>query len=363
VRRLIPLVLVSVLVCATIGAALVGRSESPGTGGNALAQATLSEAVHKTLAAQSLTMNLGHGFTVVHEAPDLTETTMPFTGATIQDGSRSLTKAFGQWFEDLPSASLSGPYAALFSPSQILGRLLHLPDLEFTGAQTFVSTRVLAPTRTDHRSQTVIETVRTAHGFIVSVRTAYRGVPPIPVATCGNCQSGAFSTSTASRGAVTFSGFNSSPVSIPASEDILTRTTVAARKIGRDHVAVYEWPSGKSSATTTGFSLTNESGGQIDGGSGGPTGAPISGPDGLFPEGGSSGGPESWGDVTVSVSGSDITNVRLVVGGQTVDAMVPAHVGSSRFVILLARVPKKGETFIQGLNASGQVVTSSPYSW
>jgi hypothetical protein len=361
-RRLIPPVLVIVLVLATIGAALVGQSESLESGGNAVAQATLSDAVHKTLAAQSLTMNLGQGFTVVHEAPDLTEITMPLTGVMIQDGSRLLTKAFGQWFEDLPSASLSGPYAALFSPSQILGRLLHLPDLEFTGAQTFVSKRVLAPTRTDHRTQTVIETVRTAHGFIVSIRTTYRGVPPIPLATCGNCQSGAFATSTASPGAVTFSGFNSSHVSIPTPEDILTRTTVATRNIGRDHVSVYEWLSGKSSGTT-GFSLTNELGSQIDGGSGGPTGASISGSDGLFPEGGSSGGPGSWGDVTVSVSGSDITNVRLVVGAQTVDAMVPAKVGSSRFVILLARVPKEGETSIQGLNASNQVVTSVPYSW
>jgi hypothetical protein len=362
-RRLIPPVLVGVLALATIGAALIGKSESPGTGGNPVAQATLSEAVHKTLAAQSLTMSLGQGFTVVHEAPDLTETTMPFAGVIIQDGSHSLTKAFGQWFEDLPSASLSGSYAAFFSPSQILERLLHLPDLEFTGAQTFVSKRVLTPTRTDHSTQTVIETVRTAHGFIVSVRTTYRGVPPIPVATCDNCQGGAIATSIASRGAVTFNGFNSSHVSIPASEDILTRTTVATRKIGHDHVAVYEWTSGKSSGTTTGFSLTNELGSQIDGGSGGPTGAPISGPDGLFPEGGSSGGPGSWGDVTVSVSGSDVTNVRLVVGAQIVDAMVPAKVGSGRFVILLARVPKEGATSIQGLNASNQVVTSTPYSW
>ncbi len=143
----------------------------------------------------------------------------------------------------------------------------------------------------------------------------------------------------------------------------MTRTTVATRKIGHDHLAVYEWPSGGSSGTTTGFSLTNELGSQIDGGSEGPTGAPISGPGGLPPEGGGSSGPESWSDVTVSVSGSEVTNVRLVVGGQTVDAMVPAKVGSSRFVILLARVPKEGGASIQGLDASNHVVASTPYSW
>ena len=362
-RRLIPPVLIVVLASVTIGAALIGQSESPGTGGNPEAQATLNNAVHKTLAGESVTMSLGQGFTVVYEAPDLTETAMPFNGVTIQDGSHTLTKGFGQWFEDLPSGYVPGPYAALFSPSQVLGGLLHLPDLEVKGAQTFVSKRVLAPTRKVHSTVTVIETVHTADGFIVSVRTTYRNAPPIPVATCGNCQGEAFATPLASSTAVTFGGFNSWHVSIPASDEIVTRTTVAIQKIGHDRLAVYEWASGGSSGTTTGFSLTNELGSPIDGGSGGPTGAPISGPDGLFPEGGGSSGPGSWGDVTVSVSGSDVTSVRLVVGALTVDVMVPAKVGSSRFVILLARVPKEGETSIQGLNSSNQVATSTPYSW
>jgi hypothetical protein len=367
-RRLIPLVLVGVLVLATIGAALIGGSESVGTEGNPVAQEALSKAVKKTLAAESLTMSLGQGFTVVHEAPDLTETTMPFAGVVIQDGPHSLTKAFGQWFEDLPSASLPEPYAAFYSPSQTLERLLDLPSLEFTGAQTFVSERVLAPTRTDHSTQTIIETVRTAHGFVVSVRTAIRGAPPIPipVLTCRNCRGGAIGTSTAGSGAVTavtFSGFNSSHVSIPSSDGILTRSTVATRKIGHDHLAVYEWLSGGSPGATTGFSLTSESGRQIDGGSGGPTGAPISERDGLLPNSGGSSGPGSLGDVTVSVSGSDVTNVRLVVGGRTVDAMVPVKVGSSRFVVLVGKVPRGRETSIQGLNSSNHVVTSTPYTW
>jgi hypothetical protein len=364
-RRLIPPLLVGVLALATIGAALIGRSESVGTEGNRMAQEALSKAVKKTLAAESLTMSLGQGFTVVHVAPDLTETTMPFAGVVIQNGSHSLTKAFGQWFEDLPSASLPEPYAAFYSPSQTLERLLDLPNLEFSGAQTFVSERVLAPTRTDHNTQTITETVRTAHGFVVSIRTTIRGAPPIriPVVTCRNCHGGVISTSPANSRVVRFSGFNSSHVSIPASTNILARSTVATREIGHVHLAVYEWPSGGSPGATTGFSLTNESGRQIDGGSGGPTGAPISGSDGLFPNTGGSSGPGSWGDVTVSVSGSDVTNVRLVVGGRTVDAMDPVKVGSSRFVVLVGKVPRGRETSIQGLNASNQMVTSTPYTW
>jgi hypothetical protein len=43
--------------------------------------------------------------------------------------------------------------------------------------------------------------------------------------------------------------------------------------------------------------------------------------------------------------------------------MVPAKVASGRFVILLATVPKGGRASIQGLNAAGHVVTSTPYSW
>jgi hypothetical protein len=274
-------------------------------------------------------------------------------------GSRTLTKAFGQWFEDLPDASLSGPYAYFYSPSQRLRRLLHLPDLESKGAQTFVSKRVLTPIGKSHSTVTVIQTVRTAQGFIVSDRTAYRGLPPIPMTRCGSCQSGSVAISFASSSALTFSDFNASHVTIPASNDIVARTTVATRKLGDDHLAVYAWASG----ATTGFSLTNGSGTEIEGGSGGPTGAPISGPAGLFPQGGGSSGPGSWSDVTVSVSGSDITDVRLVVDGQTADAMAPVKLASSRFVILLARVPKEARASIQGLNASGHVVTSTPYSW
>jgi hypothetical protein len=362
VRRFIPFALVGVLAFVTIGAALIGRSEtpagSPGAGGNAVAQAALSKAVRKTLASESLTMSLGQGSTVIYEAPDLTDTTVPFQNV-IQMGSHTLTKAFGQWFEDLPDAGLSGRYAEFYSPSQRLRRLLHLPDLESKGAQTFVSRRILAPTGKSHSTVTVIETVQTAKGFIVSDHTTYRGLPPIPVITCGNCHGGSFATSLASSSALTFSDFNASHVTIPASNDIVTRTTVATRKFGDDHLAVYTWASG----ATTGFSLTNGSGTEIEGGSGGPTGAPISGPVGLFPQGGGSSGPGSWSDVTVSVSGSDITDVRLLVGGKTADAMVPVKLASSRFVVLLARVPKKGHVSIQGLNASGHVVTSTPYSW
>jgi hypothetical protein len=366
-RRFIPFALVGVLALVTIGAALIGRGETPaggpGTGGNAVAQSALSKAVRKTLAAESLTMSLGRGFTVVYEAPDLTDSTMPFQNV-IQVGSRTLTKASGQWLEGQSVGNLLGPTAYFSSPSQRLRRLLHLPDLEFKGAQTFVSKRVLAPTRQIHSTVTVIETVHTADGFVVSDRTTYRGLPSIVGLTCGNCQRRASATSAASSSAVTFSDFNSSHVSIPASNEIVTRTTVATRKIGHDdHLAVYEWASGGSSGVTTGFSLTNGSGTQIDGGSGGPTGTPISGPDGLFPEGGGSSGPGSWSDVTVSVSGKDISEVRLVVNGETADAMVPAKLVLGRFVVLLARVPKGGRASIQGLNASGHVVTSTPYSW
>jgi hypothetical protein len=350
----------------TIGAALIGRSETPtggpGTEGNAVAQAALSKAVRKTLASESLTMSLGRGFTVVYEAPDLTDTRMPSQNV-LQMGSRTLTYTSGQWFEDLPGGSLSGPGAYLFSPSQRLSRLLHLPDLESKGSQTFVSKRILSPTTKSHSTVTVIETVQTVHGFIVSDRTTYRALPPIPVVTCGNCQSSAFASSSGGSSALTFSGFNDSHVTIPTSNDIVTRATVATRKIGHDHLAVYNWPSGESSVVITGFNLTNGSGTQIDSGSGGPTGAPISGPVGLFPQGGGSSGPGSWSDVTVSVSGSDITDVRLVVDGKTADAMVPVKLASSRFVILLAKVPKRGQVSIQGLNASGHVVTLTPYSW
>jgi hypothetical protein len=366
-RRFIPFALVGVLALLTIGAALIGGSETPaggpGTGGNAVAQSGLSKAVRKTLAAESLTMSLGRGVTVVYEAPDLTESTMPFQNV-IQVGSRTLTKASGQWLEGLSIGNLLGPTAYFSSPSKRLRRLLHLPDLEFKGAQTFVSKRILAPTRHNHSTVTVIETVQTADGFVVSDRTTYSGLPSIAGATCGNCQRRPTATSATSSSAVTFSDFNSSHVSIPASNDIVTRTTVATRKIGHDdQLAVYKWSSGGSSGATTGFSLTNGSGTHIDGGSEGPTGAPISGPDCLFPEGGGSSGPGSWSDVTVSVSGSDITEVRLAVDGKTADAMAPAKLPSGRFVILLARVPQAGRASIQGLNASGHVVTSTPYSW
>jgi hypothetical protein len=217
---------------------------------------------------------------------------------------------------------------------------------------------------------TVIETVQTAHGFIVSDRTSYRGLPRVPVATLRNSTSNGKSGSSAissarfaSGSAITFSDFNASHVTIPASNDIVTRATVATRKIGDDHLAVFKWLSGEPLDTTTGFDLTNGSGTQIDGGSGGPTAAPIPEPSGLFPEGGGSSGPESWSDVTVSVSGSVIADVRLVIDGKTADAMVPAKLASGRFVILLAKVPRESRVSIQGLNESGDVITSTPYSW
>jgi hypothetical protein len=177
-RRLIPSALVGVLALATIGVALIGRSETPaggpGAGGNAAAQAALSKAVRKTFASESLTMSLGQGFTLVYEDPDLTDTMMPFENV-IQMGSHTLTKTSGQWFEDLPDGSLSGPDASFLSPSHVLSRLLHLPDLESKGAQTFVSKRVLAPSRTVHRTVTIIETVQAAHGFLLSVTTPLIG--------------------------------------------------------------------------------------------------------------------------------------------------------------------------------------------
>jgi hypothetical protein len=45
------------------------------------------------------------------------------------------------------------------------------------------------------------------------------------------------------------------------------------------------------------------------------------------------------------------------------DAMAPAGAGSNRFVILVARAPKKGHLVLQGLNQAGSVVASTPFSW
>jgi hypothetical protein len=363
-QRIIPFALVGGLTASVAVAAALGAIASPSNqnfsqrSGTTVAQADLRLIVLATLRAHSFTMK-ENGLTVIYQAPDRFKEVDPGPSSEIQIGSHTFSSEASPdhtWIEDPPSGGDPGVDA----PREELHRLLSLPDVRRHGS-TFVTSRTVNAdsfVRGAPGQAIVTETVLTESGYVrsdtVNVAGRFPRAPPMP--TCSACVTIGLKFPTAT----TFSAINASPpVDTPLAADVLRRTVVSTRTVDQDHLVVYEWSAPNVPFPVAGFNLTSRSGKQITGGYGGVDGSlPLP----LFSDGGGGGGDTgTWSDDTVTVSSGAITLVRLVHDGKTLDAMAPARSGSTRFVILAARVPKVGHLLIQGLNHDGKVVASTPF--